>query len=191
MKSDLKVSSKTPAMKSSNTPSIANPVILGAENAELAFYLPTPPVTTTSWHWQKPDAIEQIIKDNGNHWRKIFTIMAKIAAANDAPDSWRECRDLIFNNSKKLASVPVNFSQCNIIINATELNTHSQVHIICGQEALGKIHDPSFKSAAVAIDDKQKIMAHEQILITPYLDYRQFPNVLIEQLRQYLYKASN
>ncbi|MFS1438244.1 DUF6942 family protein [Shewanella sp. 10N.286.48.A6] len=161
-------------------------ILLGSEKAEITFYLPTPPKVSKAWHWQNTNAIEQIINDNGNHWRKIFTIMAKIAVSDKAPDTWRDCRNQLFNPQAADDLKRVNFSQCNIIINATKLSVNSHIHIICGQAAFANISDQSFISALTAIDESQKIMAHEQILITPYLDYRQFPNVLIEQLRRYL-----
>lgn len=53
---------------------------IGPATASYAFYLPNPPLMPEYWHWEQDNSIAELIALNGNHWRKIFTIMAKICA---------------------------------------------------------------------------------------------------------------
>jgi hypothetical protein len=58
-------------------------------------------------------------------------------------------------------------------------------HIICGKEAQLRmgITDPRQYSS---LDDQQKIQRQPPVLMTPYLDYRQYSNALIELTRQHI-----
>ncbi|WP_102528406.1 hypothetical protein [Shewanella sp. 10N.286.51.B7] len=168
---------------------------IGNKNTDIAFYLPNPPTLPANIHYDNPHFIKQIIELNGNHWRKIVTIMAKIIAHSDSADAWRECREDLFLPSPQKLTV-------KLLINHTTLNPDAKVHIICGQQALEELQQHALSKAeslnnfdinqailhAKPIDEKQKIMAHKQVLITPYLDYRQFSNQQISVVRDYINK---
>ncbi|GIU53606.1 MULTISPECIES: DUF6942 family protein [Shewanella] len=175
---------------------------IGVDNPEIAFYLPNAPlmpnfnsalysgICLNLEHQVNVDIgadvdIEKVIELNGNHWRKIFTIMAKITVSDDKPESWRNHRNQVLSvNGSGLKTI--------LHIKSEKLCSNAKIHIICGQQAfddlsriepLAHLND---NQTVTVLGDKQKIMAHKQILIAPYLDYRQFPNQLISELRQYI-----
>lgn len=170
---------------------------LGPIAAPYAFYLPNAPLIPENWHWQQDDAIAKLIVLNGNHWRKIFTIMAKICASGE---DWRHYRDnLLLKNHEML------------LIGANTLSANASLHLLCGQAVI--------KSLGLDIDDihiaprnqqlaKQQLMRDSQgklqdvtaivkaqypyskhVLLTPYLDYRQYSNALITLTRAHIQDA--
>lgn len=171
---------------------------IGPATSTYAFYLPNPPLFPEDWHWSQDNAIAELIALNGNHWRKIFTIMAKICAPSE---DWRDYRD---NQLLK--------QQQMLLIGANALSPHANIHIVCGQAAataLGIAADSHIATHSLQTNSLQTtelqlmqdseaklqdITAMQQaqsthsscVLLTPYLDYRQYSNALIALTRCHL-----
>lgn len=146
---------------------------LGCQAAKHCYYLPNCPSFPNNWHLDSADAIAQLIAENGNHWRKIFTIMAKLSVIGT---DWKNYRDseLLKQNEQ-------------ILFGATSLNSSADLHLVIGSVSAEKLglshHSAQFK----AIDEQEKVSSNgSDIILCPYLDYRQFPNILIEQTRNHL-----
>ncbi|WP_394205652.1 DUF6942 family protein [Shewanella waksmanii] len=139
-------------------------MILGPTSATTIFYLPTAPTLCASWHYRNDDAIDKIVADNGNHWRKILVIMAKLMSPDD---DWRQY----------MASELLKRHEA-IVIDAQALSANAHRHIVCGQKM--------WQQLQLANDNPAKV-AESRIIQLPYLDYRQCPNTLIQATReQYL-----
>ncbi|WMB74763.1 hypothetical protein RA178_09275 [Shewanella oncorhynchi] len=157
-------------------------MIIGNPHARFAYYLPTAPQVPESWHYTQPDAVGALIALNGNHWRKIFTIMAKISAVGE---DWRSYRDQVLLKQNEL-----------ICIGGTELMANAKIHLIAGQVAAnalgltmsvndsGTQHLTAQNKSIAALQLPSSLGQH--CLLTPYLDYRQYPNQLIALTRQHL-----
>ncbi|AQS35638.1 hypothetical protein Sps_00433 [Shewanella psychrophila] len=157
---------------------MSNPVstmILGNAEAKTCYYLPNAPTLPQGWCYHQEDALATLIEINGNHWRKILTIMAKLSA----PDAdWKSYRDtqLLKHNEQ-------------IMIEASHLSLTAERHIIVGAVAAAKLNINSANDLFNSLDEQDKLHANGLgVFISPYLDYRQFPNNLIEQLKPYLNK---
>jgi hypothetical protein len=161
--------------------------ILGDKRAAMILYLPNRPLMPESDLVSVPELIEL----NGNHWRKILTIFAKINAKNG---DWKEYRDqqLLKHNecicfgdvlmeddveAKGLALKNIDNSRLNI-----------KLHVIAGKESWARVCkiDSPESQGFIAIDHNSKIWMKDNILLTPYFDYRQFSNALIDSLTKYL-----
>ncbi|ETI57947.1 DUF6942 family protein [Marinomonas profundimaris] len=146
---------------------------LGAsvDDAKYVFLLPNVPVLPDNIDRPltiKPN-VSQLIELNGNHWRKIFTIMAKLVVVGDC--DWRTCRD-----EKLFDSVGVAFS-------LDQVDGYKGVLFIVGN-TFREVMPISDRANEVG----SKCLAHVAypVIWCPYLDYRQFPNILIETLREYI-----
>ena len=144
---------------------------LGASKneAQCVFLLPNKPVLFKDGSAVLPDkaSVALLIELNGNHWRKILTIMAKLLAPHY--DGWREFRDDDLLN------------KVGIAFGVNQLEGYQGMLFIVGNtfrdvwpvpdsaKKIGEGHIASFSSSRVWC---------------PYLDYRQFPNVLIERIRE-------
>ncbi|WP_133181399.1 DUF6942 family protein [Shewanella decolorationis] len=178
---------------------------IGPAAAPYAFYLPNPPLMPEDWHWDQDNAIAELIALNGNHWRKIFTIMAKICAPSE---DWRNYRDNLLLTEQML------------LIGARALSPYANIHIVCGQTAataLGIAANSNIatgpqQSANKQTADQQTVLQLMQasqgklqdittimqtqsshsisVLLTPYLDYRQYSNALIALTRSHLQNVS-
>ncbi|WP_299496209.1 hypothetical protein [uncultured Shewanella sp.] len=146
------------------------PSVLGSHESQYTFYLPNAPILPKNWHHTQADAIPSLISLNGNHWRKIVTIMAKIMCPLE---DWKTYRD---NDLLKKAE--------SIYIGAKTLSPQAQVHIISGQTAAERLALDVKKFQS--INEKSVLKTFQSHLIVPYLDYRQYPNTLIAVTRDYL-----
>lgn len=125
-----------------------------------------------------PGDIHSIIAATGNHWRKIFSIFAKLSFSldNQGCKTWQDYREQLLLTTcgrEKICFEPVICS-----------DNPSDIHLIAG-----KNHFAKFGLSAdhfTPIDTEGRILRFENIFLTPYFDYRQFPNALIEQLTQTL-----
>ncbi len=202
---------------------------IGSSSATFAFYLPNAPLIPQGWQLHQSDAIAALIQLNGNHWRKIFTIMAKISS--DMAD-WRHYREHLLLKQREI-----------LFIGATRLAPNAQFHLVCGQVAAQQLgimqHAQALSLASnfetmnkpqsspksqplltkplfnknmftdellptnqistqpIRLDPQGKLqdisaLLHlkppqlEKVLLTPYLDYRQYPNALITSTRTFL-----
>lgn len=144
--------------------------IIGLNSAKICFYLPTAPTLAPDWHHNGPEAVHKLIKANGNHWRKILTIMAKITVTDM---NWKNYRDeQLLKHHEALW------------IDSDSLNPNASLHIICGQKSAQKLNLSSnlFKPISANTNYVSK-HTNQAIYICPYLDYRQFPNREINMLR--------
>lgn len=116
-------------------------------------------------------AIQSIISLTGNHWRKIFSIFAKISFGITDCDSnsWQEYRDEELLS--KTGQEAINFNH------RIEQKSEPMIHIISGKKHLENF-DLSFDNFK-KVDDFGRILKFENIYLTPYFDYRQFPNDLV------------
>lgn len=147
--------------------------MIGTQQASTCFYLPAPPELTEKWSHLDVDATQALIELNGNHWRKVLTIMAKIVVKEQ---DWRQYRDRhLLKRGESIA------------IGANNLCREAQLHIICGKKSAD---DLNLDSAEFVPLDMQgtNLLKHpnKDIYLCPYLDYRQFPNIQINLLRQAL-----
>jgi len=126
--------------------------------------------------------IPQIIDETGNHWRKIFSIYSKIAYSLniEAADKWQTYRDeiLLTKNSSEI----ICFSSSLLKID------EKTVHIISGKDCASKFDFDLKKFRQV--DAEGKILNYKNIYLTPYFDYRQFPNKLVELLSNSIRKVA-
>ena len=142
-----------------------------AESADYIFLLPNRPEFPP--HLLKKDYphvdVTTLIAINGNHWRKIFTIIAKLAAPELS--TWRTFRD-----NDLLTRVGIAFSAHQI------QNVNGVVFIV------GKTFEDAcpISEQARLIGEKQHARVDLPYVWCPYLDYRQFPNSLIDALREYI-----
>lgn len=116
-----------------------------------------------------------IIKQTSNHWRKVFSIMAKISFALFETNcrTWQEYRDtklLTVEGFERLDFAPFSQSQQS-----------GAIHLIGG-----------FTYAKQQIDFNQLVVHQEceklfslvssRCLVTPYFDWRQLNNAILEHL---------
>ena len=146
------------------------------EHANKVFILPTPPkgnyVLNSDRHLDKPD-ITDIIEQDGNHWRKILTIMAKLSCTGQ---DWKTYRDhqLLQQREAIRFQLPDTFDK-------------DVVYFICGgQMQVSLAQMPGLER----LDDQGRIKVNHNLILCPYLDYRQYPNQLIETTLSYINSLS-
>lgn len=124
--------------------------------------------------------IPSLIAANGNHWRKIFSIFAKL----NSDQNWREYRD----QKLLLEDEQIQF--------ATVLQKTASIHIFSGKSCWQRFGVTPLELA----EGEMQALANKKVfyyrsaeyglmLYTPYFDYRQFPNVLVEQVKQLMINA--
>ncbi len=146
---------------------------LGNPAATTRLYLPTPPVLENGWQ-----GYDDAVRQNGNHWRKILIILSKIVSPND---DWRHYRD-----NKLLEAEAIDFSNA--------LHPMAKIHLIAGKaswERLGLINTDQCPSEMgfSALDNSTMLWHRDNLIFTPYPDYRQFPNAQIDNLRSTLFSG--
>jgi len=117
--------------------------------------------------------IEKINAENGNGWRKIFNVYAKLLF---------EINPLEFKSWQALRNNYLLQSHCNhqLILNPTDIsaNDDDTIQILMGK-TFALTH---FKENDIQwIDSSMGKVHNTNIFITPYFDYRQFSNAKIEQ----------
>lgn len=117
--------------------------------------------------------IASIARQTGNHWRKVFNVLAKILFGLDPQGaaSWQQLRD------QRLLQADANEQ---LLFSAPDFS-HSGVHIICGKtyaEQLGLL------AATVEIAPGFFIRPQRRLIVCPYFDYRQLSDVKISFLQQ-------
>ncbi|MBN3562814.1 DUF6942 family protein [Aliamphritea spongicola] len=147
---------------------------LGNSEAALRLYLPTPPLLENGWR-----GYDDTVRQNGNHWRKILIILSKIVTRTD---DWRHHRD-----HKLLDTEAIDFSN--------SLHPNASIHLIAGKaswERLGLVDNDKCPSEAgfTPLDNTGMLWRRDNLILTPYPDYRQFPNAQIDCLRSALFSNS-
>ena len=171
----------------------SNPALIshyfGALKPKIIFYLPSAPIIPKNWLPTSEQAIAQLIHANGNHWRKIMVIISKLVCKEFS--DWRKVQPNLFQQSCAehipLAIVIVNDSYEN----ADNLARDPDIaHIICGKNTSSRfMFNKIVLAQHLSLNEKQAIQYHSSVFLTPYLDYRQFPNKLIELLRPMLHQT--
>ena len=146
---------------------------LGCKKPQIILYLPNRPLMPDDGSQSIPDIIEL----NGNHWRKIFSIYAKITC-NDL--DWREYRDSQLLNQKESISF------------ADQILAGNSCHLVAGKVnwlgICGVENNPQ-QQGFEAIDDDDRLWKRGNVILCPYLDYRQFPNELVATLVKVLIES--
>jgi hypothetical protein len=112
-----------------------------------------------------------LIEDNGNHWRKILTILAKLSCHQN---DWKRYRD------EQLLQRDEHICFNNVLSLGSDLGNGSdeQWHLVAGKASwlrLGLDEDEF-----TALDEQSKVFYQGRVILIPYPDYRQMPNALIE-----------
>ncbi len=147
--------------------------LLGAQTPRLVLYLPNPPqMPAQAAHWTAPD-VAQLISQNGNHWRKILTILAKLCSTQL---HWRDYRD------QQL------LQQSEAISFGSQLHPGVEWHLVAGKTSWQRLGlaPEDFDS----LDTEGRVRVRGNILLIPYPDYRQFPNRTLEQVREWMQMKS-
>lgn len=140
--------------------------LLGASQPKLVLYLPhrpngfDPSVDT-------PD-VQTLLAANSNHWRKILTLLAKIASP--VADDWRRFKNESLFQHTALCLSPV------LVNNATW-------HWIGGKDNLQRFEALHRSAMPLAPAPGVLLDPHRRILLTPYPDYRQLNNHLLSEIR--------
>ncbi|NVK42484.1 MAG: hypothetical protein HWE39_14685 [Oceanospirillaceae bacterium] len=140
--------------------------LLGAPAAPLVLYLPNPPRYPVDHPRTNTAALIDL---NGNHWRKILTILAKIACS--PASDWRRYRDQALLQRSEAISF------------ADSLEPSAGRHLVAGKASWERLGCDIGEFTAI---DDGRLHARGNILLTPYPDYRQFPNRTIERVREWL-----
>jgi hypothetical protein len=116
--------------------------------------------------------IQEIITATGNHWRKIFSIYAKISfgLTSFPVKTWQEYRDTVLLTKSGIELIT--FSRK--ILSKTD----GDIHVLSGKNHCLQFDLPLEKFKNLDVDGK--ILKYKNIYLTPYFDYRQLPNALVE-----------
>lgn len=148
---------------------MSSPDILGAARPKLALYLPHRP-NGLEQLMLNPSA-ETLVAGNSNHWRKIVTLLAKVASP-EAGD-WRRFRDEDLFLTTALCFTP-------------KLVDTADWHWIGGKDNLKRFGDLAENAKPLGDCPQVHVDTGMHLLITPYPDYRQLNNVLIHRIRSAL-----
>tara|TARA_R110001583_G_scaffold7222_2_gene36048 strand:- start:919 stop:1515 length:597 start_codon:yes stop_codon:yes gene_type:complete len=134
--------------------------------------------------------IQRIASETGNHWRKIFNVYAKLiySLAGMAHHSllqqygsWQEYRDqslLQQGSDTELYLDPPSLS----------LGLKSGVHVVMGKSFSERLLvDISLEW----LDNDFAINRKQNIIVSPYFDYRQLSNIKIERLAELIVSLQN
>lgn len=117
----------------------------------------------------------EIIQHTSNHWRKVFSILAKLSFAlfNTGAASWQEYRDFTLLTEQGFEAIDFD----PVILPVEDQN----LHIVCGfQYAESQLNLAEF----IPHQQYPKLLGHPDFncLVTPYFDWRQLNNELLAQL---------
>ncbi len=144
---------------------------LGNMDSLHIFYLPNSPVLP-----KQELSSSALIELNGNHWRKILTIVAKLMCADK---DWRTYRD------KQL------LDEVGFFFGDYLVKKKSRQHYICGKSHWLTLQKEPITDQDVSCDDANKAWLLKdskdiasRIMLLPYPDYRQFNNRLIDLIKK-------
>lgn len=130
-----------------------------------------------SLHSLSPGEIDLIVKETGNHWRKIFNVSAKfmfqLLSQSDEkeslPNTWQECRDNVLFQSH---------SPVSLLFSPPRTDQNQMIHIIAGRTYATELG----LTDLIWIDEEFAINENRKQIVCPYLDYRQLSNAKITRL---------
>lgn len=143
-----------------------HPDRLGNDSPHLALYLPHRP-NNLAQLLDTPSA-EALMAANSNHWRKVITLLAKVASP--VADDWRQFRDNALFRHTALCFAP-------------ELHPAAHWHWIGGKENLQRFEPLSYNAKPLADCPDVAVDRELRLLLTPYPDYRQLSNAVVGHIR--------
>ena len=141
------------------------PDYLGPPQPTLILYLPHRPEGLDELI-DAPDA-GRLMENNTNHWRKIVTLLAKIASPQE---EWRSFRDKVLFEHTALCFSP-------------RLREMPAWHWIGGKENLQRFKLEGLNTKPLADAPEIALDQEKRILLTPYPDYRQLSNTTVDRIR--------
>lgn len=160
---------------------------LGAKEGLIAIYVENPPSMSEYHNLQSVQSLSKgeidiINQACGNGWRKVFNVYAKILAEWQHPDHnftnfkrWQDYRDKVLlqgHSQEALLFSPPNFSEKKY-----------KFHVIAGRTYAKKLlRDHIFTNSLIWLDEEFAIDKVSNLVICPYLDYRQLSNIKITRL---------
>ncbi|MDX1457193.1 MAG: hypothetical protein R3276_06365 [Marinobacter sp.] len=148
------------------TVSLSSPDYLGTSQPRLILYLPHRP-NALAQLVEAPDALA-LVAANSNHWRKIITLLAKIASPQDK--DWRRFRDDELFRQTALCFAP-------------QLSENGTWHWIGGKDNLQRFGSLNHNALPLANCPDVAIDPELGLLLTPYPDYRQLSNAVVGHIR--------
>lgn len=139
---------------------------LGSKTAAIVLYTANRPLYPPAMNCTGVLSVPALIAHNGNHWRKILTIFAKLTSPDE---DWKTYRDHCLLQEREE------------ICFTDSLRESAAFHLIAGKaswEQLG-MDMTEFQ----ALDAEQRLWVKGNVMCTPYFDYRQFPNALVDIAR--------
>ncbi len=160
---------------------------LGDINYQIAFYVEHTPPSVYYQHLSQIEPLQdqQIAwfgNEFGNGWRKQFNVYAKFIYQLAQPDlcntkqiaSWQAYRDSLL--LKKNSGTALLFSPPNLE------NQHA-IHIIAGRTYARQLISTHKITANLEwLNDEFAIDKANNLIVSPFLDYRQLSNIKIEKL---------
>lgn len=119
-------------------------------------------------------AVDQIVAECGNHWRKIFNCYAKIGfslsgSSDSSCTSWQDYRDRVL--LQEGSATELRFDR--------ELPRDGSIKLIAG-----RTHATTFSNLEGMewLDESFALSREERLIISPYFDYRQLSNAKLAHL---------
>ena len=138
---------------------------LGTSSPSLVLYLPHRPEALDRLV-MAPD-VRLLLENNSNHWRKIVTLLAKVASPQK---EWRNFRDDALFQHTALCFSP-------------RLKETSAWHWIGGKDNLRRFDIKGLNAKPLSAAPAVAIDTEKQLLLTPYPDYRQLSNATVSEIR--------
>ncbi|WP_237067631.1 DUF6942 family protein [Microbulbifer guangxiensis] len=142
---------------------------LGAAKPRLVLYLPHRPNQLAELVGAPTS--RELIDANSNHWRKIVTLLAKVASPT--ADEWRRFRDEQLLRQTALCFEP-------------RLIDSDCWHWIGGKDNLQRFGSMRHSAQPLADCSCVSIDPQRRLLLTPYPDYRQLNNTVVSHIRRAL-----
>lgn len=147
---------------------------IGCSFPEIVLYIGNKPEFSVDMCSKGVLAVPELILLNGNHWRKIFTIFAKLTSPHD---DWRTYRDDALLHQREA------------ICFSGKLVDSATIHLIAGKASWVQL--ALDMEEFQPLDKEQRVWMNGNIICTPYFDYRQFPNALIGIVKQKILERFN
>lgn len=152
---------------------------IGKSDAKIILYLQHKNLTIDDYQLNRclgESELNTIISNSTNDWRKVCTVFSKIVVG---------ILDLDINWKKYLENHLFQGSGFEKVVWAKSkpLKNEKSIHIIAGKSNFETmvVDHTSFESTG----ETNKIMNYKNYFKTPYLDYRQFSNNLIDEFVNY------
>lgn len=148
----------------------------------------------------KKGDIEQIVKDTGNHWRKIFNVYAKLIFALAVRvefnkiagfSSWQQYRDELLlqqGSETELLFYPQELQERECLMKSFTKVESGSLRIIMGKSFSSEVLDAHRINW---VDDDFAYDVKTGLWVCPYFDYRQLSNLKIDRFIDLIIEQSN